>query len=250
MTYNFMIDLFLGLVEPLFPYTFDPLLQPLLSVGSAHTGAMLTVAVVSIGLSGMLMILKYFLMDMDKHEEVKERRKELNKKMKQAQEDGDTEKTSEHMQEMMALQKDMFASQMKPMLVSMLVFFVVLPWMYTTFTPVVGLAAADGGTYTGDLQFNGYTQELTIENRTGTEPVVIVDGEERQVGETLQIDDLSWRIRDITLTEETQSVRLAAIVLNLPFGLPLVGDTLGWFGTYFLFVLPFSMIFGKLLGIQ
>ncbi len=247
--YNFMIDMFLRLVEPLFPYTFDPLLKPLLTLGGPHTGALLTVAVISVGLSAMLMVLKYFLMDMDKYEEVKTRRKDLNKKMKKAKKDNDPDATGEHMQEMMALQKDMFASQMKPMLVSMVIFFIVLPWMYVTFTPIVDLTPQTDGTYTGTLEHNGYELDLTVVNQTDGEPVVVMDDTEYAVGDGVVMEDLTWSIRAISL-ENAQTIRLSAVILHLPFTLPLIGDTLGWFGTYFLFILPFSLIFGRLLGIQ
>lgn len=252
MGYGFMIDLFLQLVEPLFPYTFDPLLAPLLAVGSPHTGALLTVGVVSVGLSAALMLLRYVLMDLDKHERVQERRKEINKKMKEAQNDGEVSKANEHMQEMLSLQKDMFHLQMKPMLVSMVVFFIILPWMYTTFIPIVSLSPANGG-YTGALEYNGVTMPLTVENRTAdneTQPVVIVDGEAYSTGESFTMQDLPWKVKDITVNEESADVRMAAEIIQLPFSLPFVGDELGWFGTYFVFVLPSSILFGKLLGIQ
>lgn len=250
MGYNFTIDFFLDLVEPLFPYTFDPLLEPLLAIGSPHTGAILTVAVVSIGLSAALMILKYILMDLDKHEEVQTKRKELNKKMKKAQKKGEVDEANKHMQEMMGLQKDLMSLQIKPMLASMVIFFIVLPWMYVTFIPIVDMAPANGDTYTGELVYNGYTQPMEAENRTDTGPAVIVDGEEYTVEETFMMQDLPWKVKKITLAEDEQHVRLAAEIIQLPFSLPWVGDELGWFGTYFLFIIPFTIVFGKLLGIQ
>jgi uncharacterized membrane protein (DUF106 family) len=250
MAYGFMIDFFLNLVRPLFPYTFDPILKPLLAVGSAHTGGLLTVAAVSIGLSAVLMLLRYVLMDLEKHEEIKEKRSELQDKMKEAQEDGDTEKTNEHMQEMMALQKDVFQLQMKPMIVSMVVFFVVLPWMYTTFVPIVTVTPANGGGFSGELVYNGYTEPVEVMNQTDGDPVVTVDGTELAVGDTFTMDDLHWKLKKVTPAGDGYHVRFAAEIIQMPFSLPFVGDELGWFGTYFLFVIPFTIIFGKMLGIQ
>ncbi len=250
MSYGFMIDFFLNLVRPLFPYTFDPLLNPLLSVGSPYTGALLTVAAVSIGLSAVLMLLRYVLMDLDKHEEIKEKRSHLQDKMKDAQEDGDTAQTNKHMQEMMALQKDVFQLQMKPMLVSMVIFFVVLPWMYVTFIPIVSAAPVNGDAFTGELTYNGYTSPIDVVNETGTEPVVVANDTELTVGDRFQMEDLSWKLKDISDTEDGYNVRFAAVIIDLPFSAPLVGAELGWFGTYFLFIIPFTIVFGKLLGIH
>lgn len=248
MGYGFMIDFFLRLVEPLFPYVFDPLLLPLLNVGSPYTGALLTIGVVSVGLAGLLMLLRYWLMDLEKHEEFQERRKELSAQMKEAQNEGDVGDANEHMQEMMAMQKEFFQIQMKPMLVSMVLFFLFLPWMYTTFTPIVALDAVDNGTYEGELVYNGVTQPMMVQN--DSEPVVIVDGDEYSVEETFMMEDLPWKVKDITFEDDTSSVKVAAEVVQLPVSLPLVGDELGWLGTYFIFVFPASIIFGKLLGVQ
>lgn len=245
--YNFPISFFLDLLEPLFPYTFDPLLTPLLAMGSPHTGALLAIAVVSVGLSAALMGLKYLLMDLEKHREFQERRKEINEKMKAAQNDGEVDKANEHMQEMLKMQKEFFQLQMKPMLVSMLVFFLVLPWMYTTFMPVVSLSAS-GGAYSGELAYNGVSVPMTVENNS--EPRVVVDGETYTEGDRFMMDDLPWKVKQIDISDESADVKLAAEVIQLPVSLPGVGDELGWLGTYILFVLPASIVFGKLLGIQ
>lgn len=246
--YGFMIDFFLGLVEPLFPFIFDPLFTPLLSISSPYTGALVTIAIISIGLSAILMLLRWWLMDLERHEELKEKRQEISDKMKEARNEGETEKANEHMQEMMSMQAEFFNIMLKPMLVSMVVFFVFLPWMYVTFIPVAPIAPMDGG-FEGTLQYNGVSEPFTVENRTGEEPVIIIDGNEYVEGDSFKTDDLPWKVKGIDLGENP-SVKFAAEIVQLPVSLPFVGDELGWLGTYILFVFPFSFIFGKLLGVQ
>lgn len=247
MTYGMIYDTFLQLVEPLFPYLFDPLLIPLLGVGSPLTGARLTVLAVAITLAAILSLLYYFLMDLDRYQELQEKRKEMNEKMREAQEDGEMGDVSDQFEQMMDQMMEMYKLMMKPMLVSMVVFFLVLPWMYTTFTPVVELSADDGA-YSGEFQFNGGSMPLTVE--TNSEERIVVDGETYAEGDTLYMDDLPWAVRNIQTDDDQASVKLSAQILSFPFSLPLIGNSLGWLGSYIIFILPFSYTFRKLLGVQ
>ncbi len=245
MSYGFAIDFFLNMLQPLFPYTFDPLFAPLLGVGSPLTGARLTIAAVSVVLAGILSIVYYLLMDLEAYQELQDRREELNEKMKEAREEGDMEESKEHMSKMSDLTMDNMKIMMKPMLASMVIFFLILPWMYVTFVPIADLNPVDNG-YTGDIELNGRTMPFEVVN--GTEPVVIVEGEEHAVGDSFTMEDLPWKVKDIDL--ENRQVRFAAEIVQLPFSLPLVGDELGWLSTYILVVIPFNFLFRKLLGIQ
>lgn len=246
MAYGFAIDFFLSIVEPLFPYTFDPLFGSLLAVGSPLTGARVTILAVSIALSAIISVLYYLLMDVEQYQEIKEKREELNAKMKEAQDDDNVDEASKHMKEMAGMQKEFFTVMMKPMLVSMVVFFLLLPWMFTTFNPVVSIAPQDGGTYAGTLDYNG--EELPFEVDASGNATVVVDGEEIRPGEVAMMDDLRWKLQSVDV--ENEQVKFAAEILPLPVSLPLLGDELGWLGTYILISIPFTFLFRRKLGIQ
>lgn len=247
MGYNGIIDIFLAILQPLFPYTFDPVFTPLLGLGSPLTGARITIIAVSIVLSGIISIVYYLLMDVDAYQELKEKREALNKKMKEARNEGDTEQANEHMKEMASMQKEFFMLMMKPMLASMVLFFFLLPWMYTTFTPIVTMSPADSG-YEGTLQYNGYSQSMSISGSNAT--TVQIGGSDYEVGETFSMDGLRWKVLNINTDGEQATTKFAAEIVPLPVALPLVGDELGWLGTYILVSIPFTFIFRKMLGIQ
>ena len=44
--------------------------------------------------------------------------------------------------------------------------------------------------------------------------------------------------------------RFSEILINLPFSLPFIGNTLGWFGWYFLLAIPSNMVLRKLLDLD
>lgn len=144
------------------------------------------------------------------------------------------------------MQKDFFTVMLKPMFASMFVFFLLLPWMFTTFNPVVGLDAAGNGTYTGTLDFNG--QQMPFDIDTSGNATVVVDGQEATIGEVVVMDDLRWKVQSVD-TEAGQA-KFAAEIVPLPVSLPLLGDELGWLGTYILISIPFTFGFRKMLGIQ
>ncbi len=247
MAYGGIIDVFLGIMQPLFPYTFDPLLTPLLSVGGLLTGARLTIVVVSVFLSAVLSLLYYLLMDVERYQELKDERQALNEKMQAAKDDGDTEQANKHMKEMASLQKEFFTLMLKPMLASMVLFFVLLPWMYSTFTPVVTLAAADG-TYTGDLAINGHTVPVTLRDRNSS--TVTVAGTELAQGDTTTLDTLPLKLKQVRVNDGEATAKFAAEIVPLPITLPFLQDELGWLGTYILVSIPFTYLFRKKLGVQ
>lgn len=248
MGYGFLIDTFLAFTRPLFPYTFDLVLGPLLGIGSPLTGARITVAVVSVLLSGLLSLLYYWLMDLDAYEEFKEKRETLQDKMQEARDEGNTEEASEYTKKMMELNMENMRLMLKPMLVSMVLFFLILPWMYTTFNPIVAMQPVDSA-FEGTLQFNGAATPMNVEQR-GNESVVVVDGAAVGTGERFLMGDMPWKVQSITINDEGAEVKMAAEIVQLPVSLPLVGDELGWLGSYILIVIPLTYAFRKKLGIQ
>ncbi|MFB6076894.1 MAG: EMC3/TMCO1 family protein, partial [Candidatus Nanohaloarchaea archaeon] len=245
MAYGFAIDFFLGIMRPLFPYTFDPLFGSLLGIGSPLTGARLTVLTISITLSGLISVIYYLLMDVEEYQRIKEKREELNEKMSAAQDEGDTGEAKEYMSEMAGMQKEFFTVMLRPMIASMLIFFLLLPWMFTTFNPIVPLQDAGNGTYTGTLDFNGRQIPLRVEQNTSA---VSVDGEQYAAGERFAMDDLHWKVKAVDTGRK--QVKFAAEIVPLPVSLPLVGDELSWLGAYILISIPFTFLFRRYLGIQ
>ncbi len=248
MGYGGIYGFLLGIMEPIFPYTFDPLFGPLLGVGSPVTGARLTVAAVTVVVAVLYTVITYYLMDRERYHEVKEEINEIQEKMKEAQENDELEASTEHMKESFSKQMEMMKTRQKPMLVTFLLFFLVFPWLFATFTPIVPLTAVDGGGYEGTLTFNGRSMPLTVQNETGT-AAVVVDGESYTEGEAFTMGDLPWNVKSID-TGESAEVQVSAIIWYSPVPIPFTGKDVGWLATYILLNIPVTMYLSKKLGIQ
>lgn len=249
MSYGGLYGFLLGIMEPLFPYTFDPLFGPLLSVGSPLTGARLTVIVITAVVAVLYTVITYLLMDREKYHRVKQEIKDIQERAKEAQENEDLGESTDHMKESFKKQAEMFRARQKPMLVTFLLFFLVFPWLFATFSPIVTLPASDGG-HQGDFVFNGQSMEMTVEER-GENAVLIVDGEEYTEGDNVLMEDLPWRVRSISTDGQAQ-VRFTSVIWSAPVHIPftLSGGDNGWLVTYILLNIPITMFLSKKLGIQ
>jgi len=75
-----------------------------------------------------------FLVDQDKVKHLKGRQKELSKKMKEVQKDGNIEKANEYMRneymsEAMKLNHQIMKMTFKPLIISFAIFILVIPWL-------------------------------------------------------------------------------------------------------------------------
>ncbi|MFB6294405.1 MAG: hypothetical protein ABEI97_01480, partial [Candidatus Nanohaloarchaea archaeon] len=159
------------------------------------------------------------------------------------------EESTDHMKKSFAKQIDMFKARQKPMLVTFLLFFLIFPWMFATFTPIMTLPAADGGGYSGTFEFNGRTMQVAVQNQTGT-PAVVVGNKSYTVGETFRMGDLPWKVKSISTGADAAEVKVAAVIWYSPVGLPMTGKDVGWLATYILLNIPITMLLSKKLGIQ
>jgi len=170
--------------------------------------------------------------------QLKENVKELNKKMKEEQKAGNTEKVKEIMSDVMKENSRLMRMTMKPMIVSFVIVIVFLPWL--------------AGVY-GDMTVatvNG-TGNLTIMNRTYLveENQNSIKINELNINCTLPcekaIENFDWRIK-----KESGNIKFSRAVVRMPFELPVFGYYLGWLGWYILVSIPVMIITRKLMKIN
>jgi len=136
---------------------------------------MIEIMLWTIGLSFVLAIVYRLLTKPEEIRRIKANMKEIQAKVKHAQKSGDTQQVSALTSEMLKGSQQQFTQNMKPMMVSMLIFFV-----------FIGFLRAQ---YQGTL-------------------------------------------------------------IALPFAVPFIGATIGWFKWYILITLPFTLLFRKLMGVE
>ncbi|MDY6777757.1 MAG: EMC3/TMCO1 family protein [Candidatus Nanohaloarchaea archaeon] len=254
MTYGLPYDIFFIVVKPLFPAV-NALAAILFSLVGLDRGPQAALGALSVLVAAIISLFYVILIDQEEYQRIKDRQQELQNKYKEAQEEGDSEKAEKFMKENMAVQKEFMMVSFKPIIGSMVVFFLVMPWVLHTFVPVVQLQP-QGDVYRGELTMLGgrYTLTELTANRTGNSTYVLAhDGKKLGEGDTLTTDGLEWHIRSIKKvanSEERVRAKLSLEFLDLPFSLPLIGSSLGWLGYYIIFQIPFTFLFRKMLGVQ
>lgn len=154
----------------MFSELLNAIFAPLLS-----QGLFIGVTTISVFASSFTTLFYKFFVDQTTMKDVRKNMEVYRDLANAAQKENNVGKMNENVDKMMKLNKQYFSLSMKPMILSLLVFAVIFPWMGQTF---------------------------------------------------------------------------AKVVVNLPFTLPFIGNTSGWFGWYFLLAIPSSIIVRKLLDLE
>ncbi len=244
------LGFFVDLLEPIFP-VYDKIFGIFFNFFGPRTASILSVVLVAAIVALIISSFYLLLVDRDEYNRIRKKQKELQEKVKKAQEDDDMEKANMYMKESFSMQKEFMKTSFKPMIASMLVFFVIVPWVLTSFSPVVELEEVDNGEFVGQLEvkgFEGSIGEVSIIQEE-EDYTIFFEGEEKQLGDFIQHEGNEWIVKEF---DSENSIRLmfSYRFIPLPFSLPLIGNTFEWLGTFILFQLPFTIIFRKMLGIH
>lgn len=263
-SYGAMFDLFTPLVAPLFP-AFDAIFGIFLQQFGPHTGSRIALAVMSILMAAVVSLVYAFLIDKERFNEIREKQSEYQDRISEARDEGEMDKANKLLQENMALQKDFMKISLKPILGSMVLFFLMIPWVLNTFVPVqqidhvddpAGLGEQVEDAWRGELSYyNGQygLGEVQVHNRTDGDVRLIRGGETYSQGDKITLNGLRFQISSIGLPADDSgqaTIQLSHVFLPLPFGLPLAGTSFEWLGFYIIFQIPFTFIFRKALGVQ
>lgn len=170
---------------------------------------------------------------------IKDRQKELSKKMQEERKAGNTDKMNALMKESLGENSKLMRMTMKPMIVSFVVVIIFLPWLNGVYGDVAspvqnntGMVALAGANYT----FSASGNDISVEGAS--------DYKGQCDGRCLLINDRAYEVR-----KEGNTAIFAPIVATLPFALPLLGYTTGWLGWYILVSIPLVIILRKLMKI-
>lgn len=165
----------------------------------------------------------------------KDRMKELNKKMRNAQKTGSKEEADGLFKEVMREQGRLMRMSFKPMIISVIITFVSLPWIGSVYGDrAVGIT--DGK---GTLDFAG--SQFTVE-RNGE--IITVAGKSCAMPCRLDAGGYVYNAEP-----QGSNVKVSPVVALLPFSAPFLGDDLGWLGWYLLSFFFMMIISRKFLKI-
>jgi uncharacterized membrane protein (DUF106 family) len=225
----------------------------------------LSITLVSLGLSLVISIIYRVLTNPADVRKAKDDMKFYKEKMSKAQKEGNKEEASKHASEMMKASQSQMKHSMKPMMATMLLFFLLLGWLHTNFGNIgADFAANQSATFS----YAGASHKLYYETvdsggqasfRAGVD--FNDDGEFSQdeifdQGEVFTYKGAYWRPGPLTegflffTTEKENAVNFEMFVAKSPFTIPFLGDYLSWFWWYIFISLPATIIFRKMLGVE
>jgi len=177
-----------------------------------------------------------FLINQNEMKEVKEKQREHQAKMKEVQ-NTNPEEAKRIMTEMLALSNKQLKMSMKPMIVSLIIFFIALPIISEAYGDKTVALDSNTGNFT--LDGTNYTLALN-------EGKINLDGIQCNIPcDEQTIGNYEWNI----LMDNNSTVRLSRIVVLLPFSLPYFENDLGWLAWYIIISLVLSFVFRKILGV-
>jgi uncharacterized membrane protein (DUF106 family) len=204
------------------------------------------VLVWSLILSLIMVILQKYLTNQNEIRNLKNEMKRYQERINKATKSGDRKEANKLTSEMMKLSGKQFHQNMKPMMVSMVIFLGAI-WMiggiYGGFTAEV--QGSSGLFVPGDVQFSvnnpgdGYSLSLDLGG-----------GETFSEGDRFGFGGTTYEVHFVEDAEGLQSVRFDELMVMMPFGIPFLGTHLNWFWWYFIIVLPTNFGFRKILDVQ
>lgn len=184
-----------------------------------------------------------FLVNQQEAGAIKTKVKELQERSKYVQRQGNAMLASQLMRESLAEHSKLTRLTMKPMLVSLVVAIIILP-LFSNIYGDVTIPIKDGK---GEAKVNGnqYTAEVT-----GTTAKISSTDSRTVLAECAVPCRKSFGNELWNIAIENNNVVLQRIVALLPVSLPVISDSVGWLGWYFLVSIPLMILSRKMLKIN
>lgn len=244
-----MVTVIEAFLLPLYSF-YNTLFHPLLA-----TSPYLALGFFSAALAGLFSLIYWYLLDIERADQIKQKLSDHQEKMKEARKDDSTEEASEHMQKTMELNQRLMKLNLKPMIGTMVFVALIFPWLGATFGPTVQLTETDDSVFSGNLTYASSPVPLTVDN-SSEEVTVSTNGQETTVGGTINAYGIEWEVTGFGehtggwfSSPKGTVVYLNAEFVELPFSIPLAGSALNWLGFYIVIAMPLTFLFRKLLGV-
>ncbi len=201
-------------------------------------GAPLTIFLLAVVIMAVINIFYKFLVKQREAKALKERVNQIKDDMKKYQKEGNKEKSSEMLSEMLKVQNKLMRMTLKPMIISLVIFALFLPFINGMFGDVT--VKLNNGF--GDFSVDGSNYQLEK-----TEKGINVIGDAQFSCEfpcSQQMDGYKWKV-----TQRQEDIIFARVIVQLPVALPFIGAELGWLGWYIICTIPIVIILRKALKI-
>lgn len=245
-----MVDnMFESILGPLLG-AYDVLFSPLLNFGSPIQGAMLSVFTLALMFSIGLALLYKLLMDTEEFNRLKQKMKDLQNKSKEAQKEGKQDEAMKLMKKSTKHQMEFMKTQLKPMMATLVLAFLLFPWLGHTFGKAYDLNQ-ENGVYKGKFTYRELEAPIEVQNSNST--VINIGGNEvKEVGDYINVEGGNWQVKGLNINEEEGTGRLdmSLVFIPLPVSIPFIGESFEAVGFYIIILFPLSTLFRKLMGVQ
>ncbi len=229
---------------------FNFIFAPLMKYGSLSA-----ISVVSLLISFTFSVLYLVLVDQQKMKRIKAEIREAQEKMKSTKKSGNDKEIKALFSNSMKLQNEMMRLTLKPIIVSMLLFFLVIPWMYSNYGDV-SAKIIDGK---GEIVYGTIKQNVSVSNNS-FHYLDSPDSKTYTIGDKVEFAGKTWdasykpdargyfeKFRNVPVYG---TLTLENVRFKLPFHFPGIGDRVGWLGLYIIISIPSTMLFRKILGVD
>lgn len=210
-------------------------------------GPLYAIAAVSITISLILAFAYKFLANQSKIKYARTELKELKTKMDAAKKKGNQKEMQKLFEKSLQLNNEQLMLNMKPLLASMVLIALFLPWLAYAYGEVKAPVIDNKGTYIYDK-----TNESFIITQN-SEPVITFDNTAIKTvknGDKIQIGARTHKVVIEQSDNKVNAVKFEGYVANLPFTLPIFGSTVGWLGLYIIISMPATFLFRKMLKVD
>ncbi|MBI4019406.1 MAG: DUF106 domain-containing protein [Candidatus Aenigmarchaeota archaeon] len=194
----------------------------------------------------ILSLTQKFLVNQHEAKRIKDRMTSLNKEMKEKQ--NDKESYSRIMDDYMRENSVLMRMSMKPSLLAFVLFiFIFIPTLEHSYGDRHAILTDGIGNVT--LAAVPYTASYS-------DGKVTADGIECAVPCERQITGINWEIRHepasttLFVFHTPERIVFSQIIARLPIPLPLAGENVSWTGWYLISLIPFVMLFRKIMKIS
>jgi uncharacterized membrane protein (DUF106 family) len=226
-----------------------------------------TLTLVSVALSLAISVIYRVLTKPHEMKKIKDDMKFYKQKSTEAQKKGDKEAAAKYASEMLKASQSQFRFTMKPMMATMLLFFLLLGWLHANYGGVTADFAADPE---AAFAYDGSSLALSYdapEDGAEGDPAFTAgvdldddgqfsDGETFAPGDVFEYGGAYWRVGSLMegflvfQSPRPDAVHFEMLVARMPFSLPFIGEYLSWFWWYIFISIPGTIIFRKLLGVE
>lgn len=235
-----------ALLGPLYTF-YATVFQPLLVMGPY-----VSLGFFSAALAGIFSLIYWWLLDTDRADKIKDKLEHHQDKMKEARQNDESDKASEHMQKTLKLNQKFMMLNFKPMIATMVFVALIFPWLGATYSPTIDLHSTSNQSFAGNITYA--QQGSQIEFINNTEPQINYNGQNASLHENFDASGITWEVMNFQEAsqddEADAKLKINAVFIPLPGSYPFVGKALNWLGFYIILMMPLSYSFRKALGVQ